>query len=108
MRFWKSGVVAAALIAAAITPGLAEDAPGGTLVPGAQLAQMPPPPPLMMNWTGFYLGVNAGGAWGTGNGRTNTGLFSRDVNVHGPLGGGTIGYNWQINPSWVLGFEGDI
>src|SRR5579862_5104336 len=46
--------------AAAVTPALAEDAPGGTLVPGAQLAQMPPPLMPVLNWTGFYVGVNGG------------------------------------------------
>ena len=60
------------------------------------------------NWTGFYLGINGGGAWGRtswsdpapGNGSWNT---------SGWLAGGTAGYNWQAaGSSWVFGLEGDI
>ena len=24
------------------------------------------------------------------------------------MGGGQIGYNWQVHPNWVLGIEADI
>jgi outer membrane immunogenic protein len=53
------------------------------------------------NWTGFYLGVNAGGAWSKAG--TNFGDAS------GFVGGGQIGYNWQAMGSpLVLGLEADI
>ena len=55
------------------------------------------------NWTGFYAGLNGGGAWGTSNW---TGLPS-DFDVSGGLIGGTIGYNWQMNQV-VFGLEGDL
>jgi opacity protein-like surface antigen len=29
-------------------------------------------------------------------------------NVNGCLGGGQIGYNWQLDRTWGLGLEGDI
>ena len=54
------------------------------------------------NWTGFYLGVNGGGAWGT-SAWDSTGSFD----TSGGMIGGTLGYNWQYG-QWVLGFEGDI
>ncbi len=68
------------------------------------------------NWSGFYLGGNIGYSWGTANNsetlsRLNTGVglvtgtASNDVN--GVIGGGQIGYNWQMS-SWVLGLEADI
>jgi opacity protein-like surface antigen len=110
MRFWKSGAAAAALVMAAGVPALADDAPGNTLVPGMQLAQMPPPPMMMTNWTGLYAGLNAGIGFGKSRLQFTSPGVNASVypNVHGPLGGGTIGYNWQLNPAWVLGVEGDI
>jgi outer membrane immunogenic protein len=70
-------------------------------------APMVPPP---YNWTGFYVGVNAGGGWGTGSDfnpffaplPTSTGNF----NLSGALAGGQVGYNWQT-ANWVLGVESD-
>jgi outer membrane immunogenic protein len=73
------------------------------------------------NWGGFYLGANVGGS--IGRDRTNdtvslaptapsagvTNPISDLSATHSPagvLGGGQIGFNWQIN-KWVLGVEGD-
>jgi outer membrane immunogenic protein len=67
---------------------------------------LPPPPPF--SWTGFYLGGNLGAAWA--HQRVNdtfTGLdFSRSSDAVF-IGGGQIGYNWQIN-NFVLGIEWDF
>src|SRR5262245_24672691 len=54
------------------------------------------------NWTGFYLGINGGGGWGssTWDGVGNFG-------VSGGLIGVTGGYNYQFN-QFVLGGEADI
>lgn len=63
------------------------------------------PPPMVApyyNWTGFYVGINGGGAWGTST-WDSTGGFD----LSGGMIGGTIGYNWQTGP-WVLGAEGDL
>jgi outer membrane immunogenic protein len=54
------------------------------------------------NWTGFYIGINGGGAFGTSS-WDSTG--SR--NVSGGLVGGTLGYNYQFGQG-VVGVEGDI
>lgn len=64
-----------------------------------------PKAPIMSpayNWTGFYLGINGGGAWGKANWDAIPGKFD----TSGGLVGGTVGYNWQTGP-WVLGIEGD-
>ncbi len=56
--------------------------------------------PVGYNWTGFYLGANAGYGW------TSSG-FGGDA--HGFVGGGQIGYNWQgFGSPLVLGLEADI
>jgi outer membrane immunogenic protein len=133
MRFLINGAAVALLAAAAVTPALAEDAPGGPLVPGMQLAQMPPPPPVM-SWTGFYVGVNGGWVGSNRDRVINTGTdtsiggLGTALNTPGPFGpfgghtiptqfnlpydgwqaGGTIGYNLQVAPQWVLGFEMDF
>jgi outer membrane immunogenic protein len=76
--------------------------------------------PVMMdpayNWTGLYVGLNGGYSWGRAN--TTIAPFAtvfpttafaparQDVNVG--LGGGQIGYNWQLHRKWVIGLEADI
>jgi outer membrane immunogenic protein len=65
------------------------------------------------DWTGFYLGVNAG--VGLGRDRVQhdpfQGPYSLYVSPQGAVGGGQIGYNWQtgsvLGPI-VLGVEADI
>jgi outer membrane immunogenic protein len=61
-----------------------------------------PPAYMPYNWTGFYIGINGGGAFGTSNWDSNG---SR--NISGGLVGGTIGYNYQWGQA-VFGVEGDI
>jgi outer membrane immunogenic protein len=74
------------------------------------------------NWAGFYAGVNVGYSWGhqdnsmgvsttvlvngTPVSTTSTVLENSD-HLNGIIGGGQIGYNWQIN-HWVFGFEADF
>jgi len=57
------------------------------------------------NWTGVYVGINAGGAWGN----SDWSGFAFSNSPSGGMVGGTVGYNWQGagNP-WVFGIEGDI
>lgn len=62
--------------------------------------------PAVYNWTGFYVGINGGGAWGRSN-WSNPLASTGDFNVSGALLGGTAGYNWQAGPM-VYGVEGDI
>lgn len=64
-----------------------------------------------LNWTGFYAGLNGGYSWGRSNATVlpTTPLAGRiGQNVDGGLGGGQIGYNWQVDPKWILGVEADI
>jgi outer membrane immunogenic protein len=65
---------------------------------------MAPLPPAI-SWTGFYIGANVGGAWSNTNSDNNSNFFGD--NVAGVIGGGQIGYNWQIN-NWLIGVEGDF
>jgi len=67
-----------------------------------------PVPAAIYDWTGFYIGVTAGGSVGASDHvDRGTGLSDANgYNITGGLGGGTIGYNWQIS-RFVIGFEGD-
>lgn len=67
------------------------------------------------NWTGFYIGGNLGYSWGRSSDTsslTNTAgtvLFASTdkTDLNGVIGGGQIGYNWQMQ-GWVWGLEADI
>ena len=81
----------------------------------------PPAPvyiPPAFSWTGFYIGGNVGGAWGSGSLETETTVAGVPVfsNIipnkfgnegSGVIGGGQAGYNYQIGLA-VLGIETDI
>jgi outer membrane immunogenic protein len=47
-----------------------------------------------------------GGAWETGTLTDNPLGVSFSRSRSGFIGGGQIGYNWQVSPNWVVGVEG--
>jgi len=103
MRFRISGAAAALLLA--------------SLAPAGAQAPPPPPPPMMMgvtDWSGFYLGPNVGGGQAnssyhfTGPAPAKVTTASGGLSLGGPVGGGTLGYNWEFSNGWLLGAEGDF
>jgi outer membrane immunogenic protein len=85
----------------------------------ADLALKAPPPAPVYSWTGFYIGANVGYSWGKATSLYNdpnfgnSGLGPPSLNplsqkLDGVIGGGQIGYNWQVDKSWVVGLEADI
>jgi outer membrane immunogenic protein len=69
-------------------------------------------PPPIFSWTGFYVGGQVGYQWATSSPQiySTTGAAtagSPNYNQQGVIGGGHIGYNYQIN-QYVLGIEGDV
>jgi outer membrane immunogenic protein len=96
-------------------------------VPSPQPSVMPTkaPPALAYNWSGFYVGADLGAAGGSFSsdpfgfsatpavappglgfaGLPNIGLGG--TASPGVIGGGQLGYNWQIS-RFVVGFEGDV
>ena len=94
MRALLSAVSAAAIAVSATQPA------------GAQPSSGEP----AFNWTSLYLGIAGGGGLGSTK-HTNEaggGNSGNSSGLNGGIVGGTYGYNWQIDPSWLLGFEGDI
>jgi outer membrane immunogenic protein len=72
-----------------------------------------PPPPPVYTWTGCYIGANIGGAWSR-----QTGDFAAvpavvqvpgtiDQNDSSVIGGVHLGCNYQFDPRFVVGVEGD-
>jgi outer membrane immunogenic protein len=67
-------------------------------------------PPLVQpafDWSGFYIGGQVGGAWGTASYTTPSTAFSTDYDVSGVIGGGHAGFMWQTGPA-VFGVEADF
>jgi outer membrane immunogenic protein len=60
------------------------------------------------SWTGFYIGANGGGAWGTTDWLYTDFGTTAGHHTSGGFAGGTAGYNWQFAPNWVIGVEGDF
>ena len=64
-------------------------------------------PAPVFTWTGFYAGVQLGGAFGNTNLNLPAVGYSANLTNNGVFGGGMIGYNYQIN-NFVLGLQGEF
>ena len=85
--------------------GLAADLPP-PVAPRAPATYVPTTVPYY-NWSGIYIGVNGGYAFGTSSwNNAAAGLTTGNFNTNGGLAGGTIGANYQWGGA-VLGVEGD-
>src|SRR5215469_8772396 len=93
----KAVLVGCAVALTASVAALAADLP---------LKAAPPAAPVA-NWTGFYLGGQVGGAFGTARKDFVQGTTTGDFDVSGVIGGGTAGYNQQFG-LLILGLEADI
>lgn len=112
-------LVAGAVSIAALAPQAAT---------AADMPQYTPPPVITAvpgwDWSGFYLGLNAGYGWGQNDG-VNMGFIDPGLAWFGPclaagacpagisydrngfVGGAQGGYNWQMD-QFVFGIEADI
>jgi outer membrane immunogenic protein len=66
---------------------------------------------MMYNWTGCYIGANAGYSWGRGSVDVNAPSlgfpFGANFDMNGFIGGGQVGCNWQYSNA-VWGLETDF
>ncbi|MGA7803094.1 outer membrane protein [Bradyrhizobium sp.] len=88
------------LLALGAAPAVAADLPARTYT------KAPPMMAAIYDWSGFYVGVNGGGA-SSHNCWTNTAVPAATEGCHnatGGLVGGQIGYRWQMT-NWVFGVE---
>jgi len=119
---WKGAGALMIRLSIATIAGMAVAALVGEALAAAPIA----PAPVMFNWTGFYVGLNAGGNWGTSDSVTRIvhigdyfgtcgGICSDTLNAaglqriktHGFTGGIQVGYNWQFG-NIVTGVEADF
>jgi outer membrane immunogenic protein len=76
-------------------------------LPPRSAYKAPYPTAVAYNWTGFYIGGHIGYGWSTLTGTDPTDGTVSNAKLKGILGGGQLGYNYQIG-SIVLGIEGDF
>jgi outer membrane immunogenic protein len=99
-----AGVALAAIVA---SPTLAADMERPAPAP----VYKEPPPPVIVTWTGFYVGANAGYSWGSS--RVDYAIPSssfavqESFDLRGATAGGQIGYNYQTG-IFVWGVEADF
>lgn len=99
----KRIVAVAGLLLASGFSAFAADMPGPYQPPPQ--AYVPPAPPPVYNWTGFYVGGNAG--FGIATAAVTAGGASASENLSGFVGGGQVGVNYQAG--WaVFGIEADL
>jgi len=77
-----------------------------------------PAPECDFTWTGFYVGANFGYGWGNADtdfdplpdAATFFDLVPQSLNPDpdGFIGGGQIGFNWQLGRHFVIGVESDF
>ena len=107
MKSFVRGALAIALLGSVSATAFAADLPSRKEAP-VYIAPAP-----VFSWTGFYVGAEFGGQWGkntstlVGNYTGNQYLSTGSYNTSGVVGGGLVGYNYQIN-QFVLGVEGDL
>ena len=91
--------IAGLMAAAWASPSLAADLPRPAYKAPVYVA------PTAFSWTGFYVGINGGYAWGHSDWNNVGGNTSFAVKKYQV--GGTLGYNMQTG-NFVYGLEGDI
>ena len=95
------GISAGLFAAAMAAPSSAADIP-------APVYKSPPAVLIApFSWSGFYVGANAGYAWGKADLTGPAGTTFTTDTQNGLLAGITLGYNLQTGV-WVWGFEGDV
>jgi outer membrane immunogenic protein len=102
MKRFLLGTAALLALAAATAAASAADLPRAQPVVKAPVVA----PLTAYDWTGFYIGINGGGAWGRSDFDGINGTLG-NFNTSGWLGGATAGYNMQYGHA-VFGLEGDI
>jgi len=99
-----TAITSIGLISSGLAADLSAPAPVYTKAPVA----------VVTSWNGFYIGGNIGGISARASGTSDfldtaasNNPQSNSLSSTNFLGGGQVGYNWQFDPRWVVGLEGD-
>jgi outer membrane immunogenic protein len=115
----KKILFATVATAALASSAISSSASAADLPPAQSVYAKAPMVSPATNWSGFYGGVNVGYGWGNNDtdladatpapnaGATDLAPQSLSGRSSGVIGGGQIGYNWQIG-SFLTGLETDI
>lgn len=105
------GKLAASLVAVAGAT-LAYCMPCGAADITAQPSLKAPPSAPPYSWNGFYVGSNLGVVTTIEDESINSTFLGAPLtfssNPSGVLGGVQLGYNLQLSPQWLIGFEGAL
>jgi outer membrane immunogenic protein len=99
----KSLLIACSILAFGVTSAVAADLAPQSVEPVVPVA-------LPFSWTGFYVGAQAGYAWGDSKASYPiagpAGFL--DLDPDGGFGGVYAGYNYEFSNGLVVGLEGDV
>jgi outer membrane immunogenic protein len=101
-RILIAGLLALAAGGQALAADLPQPAPQPPRAPATYVPAQAP----YFSWTGIYVGINGGGAFGQSNWTDPTLGSTGNFSVDGFLVGGTVGANYQMG-SFVIGIEAD-
>jgi outer membrane immunogenic protein len=121
---WGTALLALGIVNAVLADSVIVDAVAEEMAtPPSQFIATAVP---YLAWSGFYVGINGGYGWGNahvdygandpaaqagtcGGGGSPRGqcVPSTDFHRDGALAGGQVGFNWQVNPLWLVGLEAD-
>lgn len=104
-----AGTALAVVLSAGISIGLASHAMAADLPARAPIYKAEPVYVPQFSWSGWYVGVNAGWGWSSGDGDLTLAGVPGPYSLSGDgfLGGGQLGYNWQSG-NFVYGLEVDF
>jgi outer membrane immunogenic protein len=101
----KRILIAGGLALAAGGQAFAADLPPPVAPPPRAPAVYVPAPVALYNWTGFYIGGNAGVGWSQGSFTDPAGATFNAQNTYKFIGGGQVGVNYEFAGGVVVGAE---
>jgi outer membrane immunogenic protein len=96
----KAILAASTVVLGTATAGFAADLPVAPILPVPEV--------VSFSWTGPYVGIAGGFAWGESEIHVPGAIADEELSPDGFIIGGFLGYNWQLASGWVLGGEADF